>query len=222
MDGQSNQLFDALDRPAVKFVSATPRSITVEVDRVDVTRNKAIIDFVFNEMGYSKIRLSRLIEKVEANNIAGSQSISRLEFLTMLSEVAAYFDHRILKSEDRRPLGQFFLDNNSISAADLGNIEPLVNAGIIHGSTDGRLNLRQTMTRMEAINVVGRLQPNVNVVIPFTENIPVWAQEGIRNALGAAIVKGYGDGTLRGQKPLTRTEALILLQRLLESYSKPV
>ncbi|MGE5415835.1 MAG: S-layer homology domain-containing protein [Acidobacteriota bacterium] len=219
VDGLSNQLCDTPEQPAVKFISATPRSITIEIVRVDGSRKKAVLDFIFNKNDFSMIRLSQLIERVPYSGAHGNAPISRIEFLTMLSEVTNFFSPRVLTADNQRPPGQSFIDGGSVSAADMGKIEPLLNAGIINGSPDGRLNPGQTMTRLQAIAIIGSLLADSSVEIPFDEKIPAWAEKGIRNAMGAGVIQGYTDGTMRGQKALTRGEALIMLQKLFESYS---
>lgn len=48
----------------------------------------------------------------------------------------------------------------------------------------------------------------------FTDYTGHWAEKSIRKAIGAGIMKGYGDGTWRPEQPVTRAELAVILDRL--------
>jgi hypothetical protein len=52
-----NRIADSAASPGIKFVAATPRSVTVEVGNITEDGNALWFDFIFNREGFSTIRL---------------------------------------------------------------------------------------------------------------------------------------------------------------------
>ncbi len=93
-----------------------------------------------------------------------------------------------------------------------GAMELAVGRGIIKGSGDGKLHPNDSLTRLEAMLILGRCLPEVGEIrqaIDFAD-VPDWAEAEIDRLYRAEIVNGYGDGVL-GSGDLITVEQLRLL-----------
>lgn len=92
--------------------------------------------------------------------------------------------------------------------------------GYISGYTDGRFNPNANMTREEFAQMISKyVAENVNKVedntlISFKDvSDKNWSKSAIQDALERGIIKGYEDGTFRGDRDITRAEAVRMLNR---------
>ena len=92
--------------------------------------------------------------------------------------------------------------------------------GYISGYTDGRFNPNANMTREEFAQMISKyVSENVkkvedNTLISFKDvSDKNWSKSAIQDALERGIIKGYEDGTFRGDRDITRAEAVRMLNR---------
>lgn len=92
--------------------------------------------------------------------------------------------------------------------------------GYISGYTDGRFNPNANMTREEFAQMISKyVAENVkkvedNTLISFKDvSDKNWSKSAIQDALERGIIKGYEDGTFRGDRDITRAEAVRMLNR---------
>ena len=92
--------------------------------------------------------------------------------------------------------------------------------GYISGYTDGRFNPNANMTREEFAQMISKyVAENVkkvenNTLISFKDvSDKNWSKSAIQDALERGIIKGYEDGTFKGDKDITRAEAVRMLNR---------
>jgi hypothetical protein len=113
------------------------------------------------------------------------------------------------------------------------NIVKLVEAGIAGGYGDNTFRPDKTITRVEftqfvvtAVGIAGgknsRSGRNTGRAgdqqeINFTDDgtIPEWAKESVAAAVKAGIISGYGDGTFKPDRPVSREEMAVILVRAL-------
>ncbi|MFZ5648573.1 MAG: S-layer homology domain-containing protein [Bacillota bacterium] len=213
VDGHKNQIRD------VRFISGTPRSITVEVSSID-KGDISVLDFVFNKENLSKIRVSKLLESGQESLINPGWYVTRLEFFRMLGYVTEPFPASSLKNAGENHL--FFNQYNDIhglAGQDADRISPLADNGIILGYPGGWLMPFYLITRAEAVSATANFLPPLKEGNSFKDELPLWAKENIDSAKAYGVVAGYPDGTFRPEQFITKMEAVQLLQRMLESYN---
>lgn len=220
VDELKNQIADGSGVPGVKFIEGTPRSITVEVGNVDYTGKTLALDFVFNQENFSTVRVSKLIEVAEDYKNRPNEGVTRLEFIKLLASVTVPFSSSVSLTEEDQQLAEKFTDLPELTARDQGNISKLIESGIIAGYPGNLFKPNQNITRAEAAVMVGRIFPAAKGKAVFKDSIPAWAVDSINNAKVNGFMAGYPDGTFRPDQLITKSEAIDLLQRVLESYVK--
>lgn len=105
-----------------------------------------------------------------------------------------------------------------VSAGDWYNkaIATLSRMGILSGYEDGSFRPNATVTRAEFAAMAARFDTEAKPVdMPFTDLTGCWAADEIAKAYGKGWVNGYGDNTFRPNGPITRAEAVTLINRVL-------
>lgn len=95
-------------------------------------------------------------------------------------------------------------------------VRDAASAGLMRGFADGTFRPDQPITRAEMAAVAvkltkGEAAPGEG----FADTRGNWAEDAIRQAQRAGIVKGYADGTFRPDQSLSRAEAVVILNRAL-------
>lgn len=97
-------------------------------------------------------------------------------------------------------------------------VTPLIQRGIIRGFPDGSFCPDAPLTRAQfAVMLAGAFgwpDPGGGP-LPFRDALPTWALPGVRAAAARGVVTGYPDGRFRPDKPLTRAELVVLIDRVL-------
>lgn len=95
-------------------------------------------------------------------------------------------------------------------------IATLSRMGILSGYEDGSFRPNATVTRAEFAAMAVRFDTEAKPVdTPFTDLTGCWAADEIAKAYGKGWVNGYGDNTFRPNGPITRAEAVTLINRVL-------
>lgn len=95
-------------------------------------------------------------------------------------------------------------------------IATLSRMGILSGYEDGSFRPNATVTRAEFAAMAARFDTEAKPVdTPFTDLTGCWAADEIAEAYGKGWVNGYGDNTFRPNGPITRAEAVTLINRVL-------
>lgn len=90
-------------------------------------------------------------------------------------------------------------------------------AGIIKGYEDGSFRPNRNITRAEFAAIAARfLSDEVNLPVSFSDISGHWAENEINRAVKAGWIKGYTDGAFRPDQPITRAEAVTLINRMLD------
>jgi len=104
--------------------------------------------------------------------------------------------------------------------------------GLIHGYPDFTFKPEQSVTRLETIQMIANALSYTNrdafvntteagkylSKIKDSEDIESWAVPSVVMVLKYEIIKGYEDGSLRPNSPITRAETVTLIGRLLENF----
>ena len=103
---------------------------------------------------------------------------------------------------------------------------------LIHGYPDFTFKPEQSVTRLETIQMIANALSYTNrdafvntteagkylSGIKDAEDIESWAVPSVVMVLKYGIIKGYEDGSLRPNSPITRAETVTLIGRLLENF----
>ncbi|WP_136479686.1 S-layer homology domain-containing protein [Acetivibrio thermocellus] len=154
----------------------------------------------------------------EDSSFRPSQSVTRAEFVTMANR---FFDIR-----GSVEFGCSFTDvnENDWFFADVATAEK---AGYISGYPDGTFRPNALITREEAAVILCRLTnraPSSNTdSIEFTDSdsISPWALGYVKRLVFSYIIKGYPDNTFRPKNPVTRAEAVVLVDNTRLSLMVP-
>jgi hypothetical protein len=96
-------------------------------------------------------------------------------------------------------------------------IAQVTRMGLMHGYADGTFKPQQPLTRAEMAALVAGLAPaGAQPGTGYADTVGHWAQAAIETVQGAGYMKGYADGTFRPASPLTRAEAVAVINRVLD------
>jgi hypothetical protein len=117
-----------------------------------------------------------------------------------------------------------FAANELTKFADVKNhwaekeIENWIEKGWVAGYTDGTFRPDKYVTRAEFLSFMNRsFGFSKAVEISFKDVKPNdWFYEEVRKAKAEELIRGYEDGTLRPNNPITREEAAAIVARLLK------
>ena len=99
--------------------------------------------------------------------------------------------------------------NNAVSTA--------AKAGLLKGKEDGKFYPTANITRAEFATIAARFTSDEEVTAkPFPDTVGHWAEQDIIRAVQAGWIKGNSDGTFRPNDPITRAEAMTLVNRMLD------
>ncbi|MFZ5642939.1 MAG: S-layer homology domain-containing protein [Bacillota bacterium] len=203
----------------VKFVSGTPRSITLEFEQVDSSDGTVALDFLYNRENTSTVRVAPLIKKAGEFKSDPQGKVTRAEFFEMLGENTLPFSTcPLIFSEDTKPLKERFTDTAGMTSGQLSNTSILVDSGLIEGYEGGLLRPDEYITRAEAAHLAGKIFSQSVKKAIFSDEIPGWAS-GVHTAAELGIVVGYPDGTFRPEGLIKKQEIINLFQKTIEAYS---
>ena len=123
---------------------------------------------------------------------------------------------------------------NTFSDVPLGHwafqsVTALASKGIINGYGNGTFRGDRNITRYEAATMIAKfLKPKGNIINNDTTNdeLPFsdvqknhWAKNAVIVLATKGIINGYGDGTFRGNKNITRYEASEMIAKTISARS---
>jgi len=95
-------------------------------------------------------------------------------------------------------------------------IAQVTRMGLMHGYADGTFRPDQPLTRAEMAALAARFAPaDAPQGAGFADTAGGWAEAAVKQAQGAGFIKGYADGTFHPAAPLTRAEAVVIVNRML-------
>ncbi len=115
-------------------------------------------------------------------------------------------------------VGSLFSDTEDSWAND--RINEMARAGIIKGFADGTYRPAEPVTRAQVVTMLARLlqwSPGPGQEKPhFKDEIPSWAEDAVAAAVARGVVRGYPDGKFYPDRPVTRSEAAVMLDQAIK------
>lgn len=141
--------------------------------------------------------------------------MNRAEFAKMICAFSG------IDSADYADTQLVFGDSGDIPLWARDYVKAMYEMGIIKGraNDDGTYTFApfENISRAEAMTILGRIIEDTETAqLNFTDNadIPDWAAESMRKLLGAGIINGYSDNTIKPQNNIKRAEAAVMLYKL--------
>jgi hypothetical protein len=136
------------------------------------------------------------------------RNITRAEFMTWVNRAFGYTQTVPLNFSDVSENDWFALE-----------IAKALAVGYIGGYPDGTVKPNDSISRQEVAVVLSKiLEPkstSLNLTAKFTDSadIPEWSNSAINGVVDNGYMGGYPDGTFKPAQPITRAEALTVLDR---------
>jgi hypothetical protein len=153
----------------------------------------------------------RYIYGYEDNSIHPDSDITR-------EEVAAIF-YRLLTPEYRKATREYGTTFPDVEAGrwSAGNIGTMQRAKVITGYPDGTFGPANKITRAEFATIVTRFDTlPESASHGFNDVAEHWAERYIAAAAENGWINGYPDGSFRPDRPITRAEAMTMIDRVLD------
>jgi len=98
-------------------------------------------------------------------------------------------------------------------------VAKLEELGLMQGYADGSFKPERVMTRAEMATVLQSLLPGGsagNAETALSDMNGHWASEAVERLQTSGVVQGYDDGTFRPDRPLSRAEAVVMINAVLK------
>ncbi|WP_242773928.1 phosphodiester glycosidase family protein [Brevibacillus parabrevis] len=130
-------------------------------------------------------------------------------------EVNSYGKYVPYYSDDVGTLSPSFTDIANHPAK--AEIMYMAENGYVKGLTDTTFGPEASLTRAQFVTLLARTfnwELPASPKLSFKDKVPDYAQGAVQVAVSKGLVKGYEDKTFRPDKPVTRAEAAVILDRL--------
>ena len=138
-------------------------------------------------------------------------NVTRAEFVTMVNKEFDFTATTDISFTDVNSNDWFYQE-----------VQKASNAGYIVGVSETQFDPSSNLTREQASVIVARIL-NLNSdsessdVFNDLNDVSSWATELVLASAKAGIIKGYEDNTFRPQNPITRAEAVVILDRAVKT-----
>ena len=132
------------------------------------------------------------------------------------AEVSAIF----ARLTQKNTLAQFVAQYSDVKINDwfTDSIMKLSSKGILTGYPDGTFKPNRSITRAEFANIVSKYIKNPKSANETFTDVPMnhWAKNAIAMVKAEGWITGYPDGTFRPDAPITRAEAVSIVNRMFD------
>ncbi|SET34187.1 Leucine rich repeat-containing protein [Natronincola peptidivorans] len=140
--------------------------------------------------------------------------ITRAEFIALTNKAFEFTEETTISFNDVKE-GDWFA----------ASIKRAIAAGYISGYPDGRMGPGNQISRQETAVVLTKLMdlirdPNAAEDFTDTSSIPSWSRGYVGAAVEAGYMRGYPDGSFKAANPITRAEALVVLNKAMMDRKK--
>ena len=150
-----------------------------------------------------------LISGYEDGSFRPNQAVTRAEFVTLMN-----------KSLGLTEKGEVSFSDVSTSDWFYNDVAIAIKEGYCSGFPDGGFHPNEAVTRAQAASFVSnykKLASNTEKASEFSDYtaLPSWAAGAIGAMAEAGYMSGYPDGSFNGNKTLTRAEAVVTLDKVM-------
>ena len=132
------------------------------------------------------------------------------------AEVATIF----ARLTQKNTLAQFIAQYSDVKVNDwfADSVMKLSSKGILTGYPDGTFKPNRNITRAEFANIVSKYIKNPKAANETFVDVPMnhWAKNAIAMVKAEGWITGYPDGTFRPDAPITRAEAVSIVNRMFD------
>ncbi|PWW31253.1 cadherin-like protein [Cytobacillus oceanisediminis] len=174
---------------------------------------------LWNEYQVNKLSANRIVLGKPDGTFEPNQSTTRIQFAVILT--------RALGLEPVQKYNQEFKD---VSGNEwfVPELMSAVNAGIVKGSSGGRFNPNEPVTREQAAAMISRAMKETGYeklklneskdILHFSDasKIGIWAREDVKTLVQADIISGKTDGTFDPGGYTTRSQMVKMLYQFLK------
>lgn len=197
-------------------VIGRPVSITTNVQGQSITLVLPIIVDRFSTFAVVKVtgwndnveaNISKYVQGYADGSFRPDQFVKRVEVAAMMARLV---DEKLTNTTDQ------FADIPDHHWG-LPFVRLMVQLNVMKGYGDGSFKPDQAMTRAEMAVVLLSLMDIDKVdhaSTTFTDMLGHWAGDAVAQLYSKGIIEGYGDGTFRPDRPLTRAEAITIINRV--------
>jgi len=213
----SNTVFDSnqwnnvylMDWSKNNLMVGTNGGAAVQISRADVKD----IEKHWAENEIQKMMALGFIEENQGK-FRPEDAITRGEFIALMA--------RVLGLETNTKKTEF----RDVSSADwfAPYIATAVQEGYIKGYGDGTFKPEKAITREEIAFVLSNIidlqlseVQALDILKSFEDNISTWAKASVAKVVQSGLLKGFPDGSFKGDKKITRAESAVILLRLLSN-----
>lgn len=165
---------------------------------------------------WAETELTKWLERGDLRGYAdGSvkpdQPITRAEWIALTNRAFYYEGEHPTLPSDTAP-GAWYA--SAVSAA--------LAAGYIEGDDDGAIRPEEPITRQEAAVALSRIGQSLlegadGMLPSFRDDADRWAEPSVASVAKIGWMNGYPDGTFAPRQPITRAEAVVMLERAAQS-----
>lgn len=155
----------------------------------------------------------------EGGYVDRGQTVNPEAPITRAETVTIFF--RMLTDESRDALWSTANTYTDVTENDWYNnaVSTMANGGIVTGYPDGSFDPNGNITRAEFAAMAIRFFQDAKAgPAKFSDTIGHWAEESISKAQSQGLIAGYPDGSFQPDEPITRAEAMTLMNRVLERH----
>jgi len=145
-----------------------------------------------------------------------NQPISRADFAIIMSRIFGL-----------QPASGLAFNDVALGAYYYEDVQKVTAAGFMNGYSDGAFRPQASISRQEAAVVIARAfelsSASSNIAdVKDWDKLAVWSRAAVAALLEGAFMQGYPDGEFKGERKVTRAEALTMITIAAgELYSKP-
>jgi len=144
-------------------------------------------------------------------SVKPDSNVSRAEFAAMVNRALGFTEKADIDFSDLAE-GDWEYDQMAIA----------VGAGYIRGYDDGTMRPGNEVSRQEvAVMLAAMLKLNVSTAGTSTfsdaDTIASWSEAAVKAVVAAGIMKGYPDGTFKGDQAMTRAEAAVVISAVIQA-----
>ncbi|MBB6673782.1 SwmB domain-containing protein [Cohnella nanjingensis] len=150
-----------------------------------------------------------LLKGYDDGAVKPDEPITRAELMALVNRAFSFTKKADIRFKDLKA-----------SDWEYADVQLAVQAAYIQGYDDQTIRSGNQVTRQEAASIVSRLQKlegNAEAADSLADSasFPIWSKDAIGAIVKSGIMRGYEDNRFRAERPITRAEAIVTLQRVI-------